>query len=42
MFFKDGQKVEGTHNEGAIGKAALNQYVKKHLAGAAAAAAVPQ
>jgi len=32
MIFKDGEKVEETHNEGAIGKAALFEYVKKHLA----------
>lgn len=30
MVFKDGEEVAGSKQEGAVGKAVLAEYVKKH------------
>jgi hypothetical protein len=30
MLFKDGEKVEGSHNEGAIGKKSLAAYLAQN------------
>ena len=34
MLFKDGEKVEGSHNEGAIGKKSIAQYLEQNGVGA--------
>ena len=39
MLFRDGQKVDASHNEGAITLPKLKQYLEKHGIAAAAAAA---
>lgn len=31
IVFKDGKMVEGSKNEGAIGKAMLEKYIQKHV-----------
>lgn len=30
IVFKDGQEVPGSHQEGAVGKKALAEYIKKY------------
>ncbi len=39
MLFRDGQKVENSHNEGAITLPKLKKYLEKHGIAAAATAA---